>query len=49
MKNRTIKRIKITLIPSIDFIPYLGAKTSNTSEWFFLCFRINLYYPLKDN
>ena len=46
--KRTLKRFKITLILSIDFIPYMGAKTNNMCEFFWLCFRFNLYYPLKE-
>ena len=49
LKNRTIKRVKITFIPSIDFIPYLGAYNSCMSEYFFLCFRFNFYYPLNED
>ena len=44
--NRYLERLKLTLVPSIDFIPYIQAKASNMCEGYFLCFRFNLYYPL---
>ena len=47
--KRTLKRFKITLTPSIDFIPYTQAKAANMCEFYWLCFRFNVYYPLKDS
>jgi hypothetical protein len=47
MFKRKLSRFKITLIPSIDFIPYMQAEASNMCEFYWLCFRFYLYYPLK--
>jgi hypothetical protein len=44
---RRYKRIKITLIPSLDLIPYIGAIARGAIEWYFLCFRVNLYWTVK--
>jgi len=45
--KRKIARVKITLQPSIDFIPYIGAQNACMIEFFFICFRFDIYYPLK--
>lgn len=47
--TRILKQFKITLVPSLDFIPYMKAEATNMCEFYFLCFRFNLYYPLKSN